>query len=185
MLQYCDLAELLNLLNLFVLSHSPTPRFCFCFCGPPAMLVGPLSFHLSRCLDVCTRQHQKVNLSSLMRTRWLIFVKLTMWVVGVTSTTHVVCRHRMRIFDTLFAYLFWLGNKKNVKYPEFCTFVKLGIHWWNLVCEKWWAQVLPMWSVVTECAYSIPHLHICSDWLITNKSSIQRPVWATLMKLDM
>ena len=33
-------------------------------------------------------------------------------------------------------------------------------------------QVLPMWSVVTECAYLIPHLHICSDWLITKKSNI-------------
>ena len=31
------------------------------------------------------------------------------------------------------------------------------------------AQVLPTWSVVTKCAYSIPHLHICSDWLITKK----------------
>ena len=34
------------------------------------------------------------------------------------------------------------------------------------------AQVLPTWSVVTECAYLIPHLHICSDWLITKKSDI-------------
>ena len=28
------------------------------------------------------------------------------------------------------------------------------------------AQVLPMLSVVTECTYLIPPLHICSDWLI-------------------
>ena len=27
------------------------------------------------------------------------------------------------------------------------------------------AQGLPMWSFVTECAYLILHLHICSDWL--------------------
>ena len=32
-----------------------------------------------------------------------------------------------------------------------------------------WAQVQAMWSIVTECAYLIPHLHICSDWLITKK----------------
>ena len=38
------------------------------------------------------------------------------------------------------------------------------------------AQVLPMWSVVTECAYLIPHLHICSDWLITKKSNIQSSI---------
>ena len=37
-----------------------------------------------------------------------------------TSTTHVVCRHRMRIFNTSLAYLFWLAYNKKVKYPEFC-----------------------------------------------------------------
>ena len=47
------------------------------------------------------------------------------------------------------------------------------------------AQVLPTWSVITKCTYLIPHLHICSDWLITKKSSIQISVWATLMKLGM
>ena len=54
-------------------------------------------------------------------------------------------------------------------------------------CKTWYvgsggAHVLPMWSVVTECANLIPHLHICSDWLITKKSNIQSSVWATLMK---
>ena len=42
-----------------------------------------------------------------------------------------------------------------------------------------------MWSVITESAYLIPHLHICSDWLITKKSNIQSSVWTTLMKLGM
>ena len=44
------------------------------------------------------------------------------WYVGSggTSSTHVVCHNRMLIFNTLFAYLFWLVNNKNVKYPEFC-----------------------------------------------------------------
>ena len=37
-----------------------------------------------------------------------------------TSTTHVVYRHQMRIFNTSFAYLFWLANNKKIKYPEFC-----------------------------------------------------------------
>ena len=43
-----------------------------------------------------------------------------MWVVVDTSTTHVVCCYQMRIFNTSFAYLFWLGNNKKGKYPEFC-----------------------------------------------------------------
>ena len=47
-------------------------------------------------------------------------MKLGMWVVMGTSTTHVVCCHRMRISNTSFAYLFWLANNKKVKYPEFC-----------------------------------------------------------------
>ena len=55
-----------------------------------------------------------------MRTQWPIFVKLGMWVEGGTDTTHVVCCHRMRIFNTSFAYLFWLANNKKVKYLEFC-----------------------------------------------------------------
>ena len=69
----------------------------------------------------------------------------------------------MRIFVTSFAYLFWLANNKKVKYPEFCM---------GYIDETWyvsncWAQVLTMWSVVTKCAYSVPHLHTCSDWPIT------------------
>ena len=35
-------------------------------------------------------------------------------------TTHVVCRHRMHICNTSFAYLFWLANNKKIIYPEFC-----------------------------------------------------------------
>ena len=46
-------------------------------------------------------------------------------------------------------------------------------------------QVLPTWSVVTECAYLIPHLYICSDWLITKMSNIYSSVWATLIKPGM
>ena len=49
-------------------------------------------------------------------------MKLGMWEVMGTSTTHVVCRHQMRIFDTLFAYLFWLANNTKIKYPEFCLY---------------------------------------------------------------
>ena len=55
-----------------------------------------------------------------MRMQWPIFVKLGMWVVGATSTTHVVCHHLMYIFNTSLAYLFWLANNKKIKYPEFC-----------------------------------------------------------------
>ena len=34
--------------------------------------------------------------------------------------TQVVCRHRMRIFNTSFVYLFWWANNQKGKYPEFC-----------------------------------------------------------------
>ena len=46
-------------------------------------------------------------------------MKLGMWVVMGTSTTHVVCHRQMRIFNTSFAYLFWLANNNKGKYPEF------------------------------------------------------------------
>ena len=54
-------------------------------------------------------------------------------------------------------------------------FVELGM----------WVDILPMWSVVTECAHLILHLHICSDWLITKKANILSFVWATVTKLGM
>ena len=47
-------------------------------------------------------------------------MKLGMLVVMGTSTTHVVCRHHMCIFNTSYAYLFWLGNNQKIKYPKFC-----------------------------------------------------------------
>ena len=44
-----------------------------------------------------------------------------MWVVIVTTTSHVLSSHRMRIFNTSFAYLLgWLANNKKDKCPEFC-----------------------------------------------------------------
>ena len=46
-------------------------------------------------------------------------------------------------------------------------------------------STIPMWSVVIKCAYLVPHLHICSDWLISKKLNKQSSVWATLMKLGM
>ena len=37
------------------------------------------------------------------------------WYVGSDghSTSHVVCLHQMRTFDTSFSYLFWLAYNKN------------------------------------------------------------------------
>ena len=55
---------------------------------------------------VRSRQHQKVNLRSIMRTQWPIFVEPGIWVVMGNSTTHAVCLHRMLIFNTPFAYMF-------------------------------------------------------------------------------
>ena len=39
---------------------------------------------------------------------------------GGPSTTHVVCRNQMHIFNTSFAYLFWLANNNEGKFSEFC-----------------------------------------------------------------
>ena len=93
---------------------------------------------------------------------WVTLMKLGMWVVMGTSrsTTHVAYHHQMRIFNTSFAYLFWLANNKKVKYSEF---------WMGYVDETWYVgsdkrKYYPcMWSIITKCTYLIPHLHICSD----------------------
>ena len=58
---------------------------------------------------------------------WRTVMKLGTWVVVGRSTTHVVCRHQMHIFDTSFAYLFWLANNKKMR-------VVYGLQWQNLVC---------------------------------------------------
>ena len=47
--------------------------------------------------------NKKINIQSSV---WAALMKLGMWVVMGTRTTHVVCRHQMRIFNTSFAYLF-------------------------------------------------------------------------------
>ena len=47
-------------------------------------------------------------------------MKLGVLVVVDPSTTHVVCCDQMCIFNSSFAYLFWLANNKKDKYPEFC-----------------------------------------------------------------
>ena len=44
--------------------------------------------------------------SNIQSSVWATLMKLGMWVVMGTSTTHVVCRHQMCIFNTSFAYLF-------------------------------------------------------------------------------
>ena len=66
---------------------------------------------------------------SIRRTQWPIFMKLGMWVVLGTSVTHVVCRHRMHILNSSFAYLFWLANntKANIQSSIWATLMKLGM----------------------------------------------------------
>ena len=46
-----------------------------------------------------------------------------------TSTTHVVCRYQMRIFNTSFAYLFLLANNKklNIQSSVWATLMKPGM----------------------------------------------------------
>ena len=51
-----------------------------------------------------------------------------------------------------------------------------------------------MWVVVDssithvfccQCTYQVPHLYICSDWLITKNANIKTSIWATVMELGM
>ena len=126
---------------------------------------------------VRSRQHQKVNLRSQMRTQWQIFVKLDMWVVGGTSTTHVVCLHRMCIFKTSFAYLFWLANNKKVRYPE----LRMGY-----IDETWYVGSDGTSSIHMVCRHQMRIFNTSFAylfWLANKKSNIQNSVWATLMKL--
>ena len=67
--------------------------------------------------------------SNIQSSEWAILVKLGMWVVMGTSSTHVVCRHQMCIFNTSFSYLFWLANNQKVEYPEF---------WMGYIDETWY-----------------------------------------------
>ena len=60
---------------------------------------------------------KKANIQSSV---WATVTKLGMSVVVDRSTTKVVCHHQMRIFNTSFAYLFWLANTNKGKYSEFC-----------------------------------------------------------------
>ena len=103
--------------------------------------------------------------SNIQSSVWATLMKLSMWVVMGTSTTHVVCHHQMRIFNTSFAYLFWLAynQKINIQSSEWATLMKPGMWVVMGISTKYYPHV----SVVTKCAYLIPHLHICSDWLIT------------------
>ena len=75
---------------------------------------------------------------------------------------------------TIFPNLFWLAYKKKVKYPEFC--MGYNDETW---CDGSGGHTR---SAVTECAYLIPHLHICSDW--QKRANIKSSVWTTVTKLS-
>ena len=67
--------------------------------------------------------------SNFQSSVWDTLMKLGMWVVMATSTTHVVCCHQIRLFNTSFAYLFWLANNKksNIQSSVWPTLRKLGM----------------------------------------------------------
>ena len=75
---------------------------------------------------VSKKKKKKVKYPSSV---WATLMKLGMWVVMGTSTTHVVCLHQMHIFHTSFAYLFWLANNKksNIQSYVWATIMKLGM----------------------------------------------------------
>ena len=115
------------------------------------------------------------NKSNIQSSVWATLMKLGMWVVMGSSTAHVVCRHQMHICNTSFAYPFWLANNKINQISR----VLYGLHWWNFLCGQWCPQVLPMWSVVTKCAYLIPH----SNWLMTKNQLFNN--WYAYVKSDL
>ena len=59
---------------------------------------------------------KKANIQSSV---WATVMKPGMWVVVGRSTTNMVCHHQMRLFNTSFAYLFWLANNNKGKFSEF------------------------------------------------------------------
>ena len=108
--------------------------------------------------------------SNIQSSVWATLMKLGMWEVMGTSTTHVVCRHRMRKFIISFAYLFWLANnqkKSNIQSFVLATLMKLGM--WvvtgtsttHVVCRH------QMRIFNTSFAYSdwlMPKNQICDNW---------------------
>ena len=58
------------------------------------------------CISVLIGLITKKKKSNIQSSVWATLMKLGVWVVMGTSTTYVVSRHQMRIFDTSFAYLF-------------------------------------------------------------------------------
>ena len=83
--------------------------------------------------------------------------------------------------NKLFICSNWLITKK-CKHQEFCMgysiVMKLGM---------WVTVALSITHVFCccRCTYHVPHLHICSYWLITKNAKIQSSVWATVTKLGM
>ena len=171
-----------------------------------------------------------------MRTQWPILVKHGMWVVGDTSTPHVVCRHQMprggtqyqsgyrdvpqtwvaksgrQVHQWVFFFqkhgtlmgLFFKILKICAKMAQIWYFGQLFkifrnlrqnganfsekfwflVHGWVTFPSKWvhgWVAFqksqrhTPTQTKVeyppgpNAHIYLIPHLHICSDWLITKK----------------
>ena len=94
------------------------------------------------------------------------------WYVGSDGHKYypyMVCRHRMRI-PLFHICSYWLIK---VKYPEFCMGY-IDETWY--VCSDGHKYYPCQCGLSSSNAHLIPHLHICSDWLITKKSNIQSSV---------
>ena len=81
--------------------------------------------------DVGFSSTKKVNLCFSKENAMTDFGKLCMWVVVDIGAAHMVCCHRMRIFDTSFAYVFWLVNDKkaNIQSSVLATVVMKICMW--------------------------------------------------------
>ena len=108
-------------------------------------------------------------------------MKLGMWVEMGRSTTHVVCRHQMCIFNTLFAYLFWLANnnkkKKNIQSSVWATLMKLGM---------WVVMGTSTTHVVCYhqmCIFNTSFVYLF--WLANNKKNQICNNWYAYVKSDL
>ena len=134
-------------------------------------------FHISFAYLFWLANNKKLSIQSSV---WSTLMKLGMWVVMGTSTTHVVCRHQMRIFNTSFAHLFWLANNKklNIQSSVWATLMKPGM-WVVMGTSTTYVVYRHQMRI-----FNISFAHLF--WLANNKKlNIQSSVWATLMKLGM
>ena len=120
--------------------------------------------------------------------------KLGVWVVLGTSVTHVVCHPQMRIFNSSFAYLFWLANnnKTNIQSSMWASVIqshKLGELPWrmleNLSHQIFITCFIAIYIIIRSNFFllCILGLHIHYDLKTTDQCLPKMPTWRALTHL--